>query len=193
MSKAQYTVFGVNKMILKNAGQFRKFCKLTIAETAHLANIDETDCILIEAGEKEAKPDEAARLAALYNVTVEELSGEHTDRLGTPKKDVWHFFPPNESIYPKNSVSFDNLSIPEKEIIAAFRNAEADVKDAVFKTLTDNTLARRLVESEQLAERKAELDRLDARLTRREVILDEREEAILKILYGEAEPDEPAE
>ena len=181
-------------MILKNAGQFRKFCRLTIAETAHLANIDETDYILIEAGEKEAAPDETARLAALFNVSVEELTCEHfAGGLGQPKKDVWHFFPPNESIYPKNSVSFDNLSIPEKEIIAAFRNAEADVKDAVFKTLTENTIAQRLVESEHLAERKAELDRIDARLTRREVILDEREEAILKILYGEDEPVKPAE
>lgn len=180
-------------MILKNAGQFRKFSRLTIAETAHLADISEADYILIEAGEKEAKPDEAARLAALYNVSVEDLTGEHTDRLGQPKKDAWHFFPPNESIYPKNSVSFDNLSIPEKELIAAFRNAEADVKDAVYKTLTENTIARRLVEAENLSERKAELDRIDASLTRRRVILDEREEAILKMLYGEDDPEQPAE
>lgn len=181
-------------MILKNVGQFRKFCGLTVAETAHLANIDESDCVLIEAGEKEAKPDEAAKLAALFNVSVEELTGEHTEsRLGQPKKDAWYFFPPNESIYPKNSVSFDNLSIPEKELIAAFRNAKADVKDVVYKTLTENTIAQRLIESENLAERKAELDRLDACLTRRGAILDEREEAILKILFGEDDPEQPAE
>ena len=174
-------------MYLYLAEQFRIRNSLTIEKLSNLTGIDEKTYADIEALTAEADEKTTAALAAYYGIKPDDLGG-NTDKslLSDPKTDKWHFFPAAQS--PQNNAAepakIGDLSFIEKELITAFREADAAEREEVFKALSKKDFSKRAADLKMLNEKILELIEKERELLKREQKLCEREEALLNEIFN---------